>query len=124
MKPRAAAFPLLLLSILVALAGLVPGCGSNDKGTNVVQISETFDSGDLHNVNDTFVHTFPTAGTFPYRCKNHAGMTGTVSVVAGSADSVIVHITNNLFSGDSPIKPGGYVRWNMDVAGHHTVTRP
>ncbi len=27
-----------------------------------------------------FVHTFPAAGTFPYRCTIHAGMTGTITV--------------------------------------------
>ncbi|MFI5312339.1 MAG: plastocyanin/azurin family copper-binding protein [Gemmatimonadales bacterium] len=27
-----------------------------------------------------FTHTFATAGTFPYRCTIHAGMTGTITV--------------------------------------------
>jgi plastocyanin len=27
-----------------------------------------------------FVHTFPTAGSFPYHCTIHAGMTGTITV--------------------------------------------
>ena len=27
-----------------------------------------------------FVHTFSTAGSFPYRCTIHAGMTGTITV--------------------------------------------
>jgi plastocyanin len=27
-----------------------------------------------------FVHTFPTAGSFPYHCTVHAGMTGTITV--------------------------------------------
>ena len=30
--------------------------------------------------NGTFSQAFPTAGTFPYRCTLHAGMTGTVIV--------------------------------------------
>jgi plastocyanin len=28
----------------------------------------------------TFVHTFPAAGSFPYHCTIHTGMTGTVTV--------------------------------------------
>lgn len=28
----------------------------------------------------TFVHAFPTAGSFPYRCTIHTGMTGTITV--------------------------------------------
>ncbi len=32
-------------------------------------------------VGQIFVHTFPTAGSFPYRCTIHAGMTGTITVM-------------------------------------------
>jgi len=28
----------------------------------------------------TFIHAFPTQGTFAYRCTIHAGMTGTITV--------------------------------------------
>ena len=28
----------------------------------------------------TFVHTFPTAGVFPYHCRIHSGMVGTITV--------------------------------------------
>ena len=31
-------------------------------------------------VGQIFVHPFPTAGSFPYRCTIHAGMTGTITV--------------------------------------------
>ncbi len=31
-------------------------------------------------VGNIYVHTYSTAGTFPYHCKIHAGMTGTVVV--------------------------------------------
>ena len=31
-------------------------------------------------VGQIFVHTYPAAGTYPYHCKIHAGMTGTVIV--------------------------------------------
>jgi plastocyanin len=32
------------------------------------------------NQGQIFVHVFPTAGTYPYHCRIHAGMTGTVIV--------------------------------------------
>lgn len=41
--------------------------------------SNGFDSGDLEK-KETFSHTFSAAGTFPYYCKHHSGMTGTVTV--------------------------------------------
>ncbi len=31
-------------------------------------------------VGQIFLHTFATAGTYPYHCKIHAGMTGTITV--------------------------------------------
>ena len=31
-------------------------------------------------VGNIYLHTYPTAGTFTYHCKIHAGMTGTVKV--------------------------------------------
>ncbi len=31
-------------------------------------------------VGNIFVHVYPTAGTFPYHCTIHAGMTGTIVV--------------------------------------------
>lgn len=49
-------------------------------------IAGLFDSGDLTN-GKTFSHTFTTAGTFPYHCMYHDGMTGTVIVTAASTGS-------------------------------------
>jgi plastocyanin len=43
----------------------------------------TADSGSFDTdlpVGQVFVHLFPTAGTFPYHCKIHVGMTGTITV--------------------------------------------
>ena len=31
-------------------------------------------------VGQTFLHTYPTAGTYTYHCKIHAGMTGSINV--------------------------------------------
>jgi plastocyanin len=36
--------------------------------------------GKVTNADDTFTHTFQAAGTFPYECTLHAGMTGVVRV--------------------------------------------
>jgi len=43
-----------------------------------------FDSGDLTN-GKTYQYTFSTVGTFPYHCKYHSGMTGTIIVTAGTS---------------------------------------
>lgn len=40
---------------------------------------KSFDSGGKRK-GDTFEHTFPTAGTFTYKCTIHPTMTGTVTV--------------------------------------------
>jgi plastocyanin len=38
-----------------------------------------FDSGSM-GANETYSHLFTTAGSYPYRCTFHSGMTGTVTV--------------------------------------------
>jgi plastocyanin len=43
----------------------------------------TADNGDFDvnlPVGTIFLHTYPTAGTYTYHCKNHAAMTGTIVV--------------------------------------------
>ena len=130
MKSRTIAFA-LLAPVLVALPGMLPGCASKDKGTNVTQTTEPFESGDLTTSpgpTSTFVHIFGAAGTFSYRCRRHGGMTGTVTVSAGGADSAVVPIAGFAFqaptAGSFPIKPGGYARWVNGDGTLHTVTRP
>src|SRR5262245_21309308 len=72
---------------------------------------------------------FPGDGTFGYHCIAHQdmGMTGTVQVDAGGADSVLVQIGASGFSfapSTAHIKPGGHVRWvNASSLTNHTVTR-
>ncbi|HET8810394.1 MAG TPA: plastocyanin/azurin family copper-binding protein, partial [Flavobacteriaceae bacterium] len=44
--------------------------------------TETFDSGILSGIGTTFSHTFTAVGTNPYHCNVHAGMVGTITVVA------------------------------------------
>jgi len=54
------------------------------KNTSNVDHTVTSDAAGLFdqalNQGTIFVHTFPTAGTFTYHCRIHAGMTGTVTV--------------------------------------------
>lgn len=110
--------------VLMALAFLAAaGCSSgSNKGTNPMPVTEPFESGDIPS-GGTFVHTFPTAGSFIYRCRIHSTMSGTISVTAGAADSALVSIGPMSFGAAAPIRPGGYVRWqNGGVV--HTVTRP
>ena len=53
------------------------------QNSSTVLHTVTADSGAFDSdlpVGQIFVQTFPTAGTFPYHCKIHAGMTGTITV--------------------------------------------
>ena len=55
----------------------------NSDGHNVVSNSgESFNSGALENDGATFSHTFILEGTSDYVCSPHAGMKGTITVVA------------------------------------------
>jgi hypothetical protein len=119
---------LLLVPALLAACALISSCGSKNKSTNAVQVTEAFESGDLGTTapTNTFVHLFGTAGTFDFRCRHHGSMMGTVTVAAGGADSVIWPMGSNFFGTPNPgstVKIGGYVRW-VNGSGVHTVTRP
>ena len=53
------------------------------QNSSTVLHTVTADSGAFDSdlpVGQIFVQTFPTAGTFPYHCKIHVGMTGTITV--------------------------------------------
>jgi plastocyanin len=54
---------------------------TNKDGVDHTVTSNTglFDSGSI-STNGTFSHTFTTAGTYPYHCKIHTYMTGSVTV--------------------------------------------
>jgi plastocyanin len=118
---------LLFAFTLLFLFALLPGCGSKDSNpAPTAPVAEPFESGDLL-TGTTFVRTFANAGSFSYRCRFHNGMSGTVTVATGGADSARIEITSNAFgapvAGSLPIKPGGYVRWlNLHIT--HSVTRP
>jgi plastocyanin len=75
-----------------------------------------------------YVHTFVSAGTYPYHCTYHTTSVdreaGTVIVVDGGPDSAFVTIFEGAYHPSSAtVKPDGQVRWqNFDHGVHHTVT--
>ena len=122
------------LFIVLALTGVVVGCGDDDDdntntGTNPPPIA-TFESGSFNSGStpNLFVHTFNTNGTVTYRCRLHAGMTGSVTVVAApaGADSPTVNIgPGNAFNPPTvTVKNGSYVKWVATTTTDHTVTTP
>lgn len=115
---------LLTATLVLALAASV-GCSKSDKGGPVTGPgptpkeldSATLSSGAVYN------HTFANAGAYPYHCKFHGGMTGTVQVSAGSPAMVSVSITDNAFNPASvSVAPGGSVTWTNNGGAQHTVT--
>ncbi|HEY3214915.1 MAG TPA: hypothetical protein VGK93_00335 [Candidatus Eisenbacteria bacterium] len=97
------------------------GGGTNGSGSG--SANGSFDSGTL-DAPALFTHAFSTAGTFGYHCIFHRsmGMTGSVTVATGAADSAVVNASGTSFTPPTvSIKPGGFVRWNVRD-GRHTVT--
>jgi plastocyanin len=141
MHPRLyRALPALVLTLALA-AAIVAGCSSNDSGappippTSGPTFSFAFPATGTAAVPGTSNRRFFTAaevGSWNYRCIPHGsgGMTGTVNVVAGSAnDSAFVQVGPSNAFAFSPstvtIDTGGYVRWaNVSNMSNHTVTRP
>lgn len=77
------------------------------------------------------VFTGAEVGSWAYRCIPHgaSGMTGTVNVVVGAADSALVSVGfgNALVFNPATVSidTGGYVRWvNVSNMTIHTVSRP
>lgn len=66
-------------TITVSVGTTVTWTNKESVTHTVTSNDAVFDSGDMGN-SDTFSFTFSTAGTFPYHCVYHAGMTGTVIV--------------------------------------------
>jgi plastocyanin len=112
---------------LVLIAVVALAC-SKDKSTNPPGTTLTLNSGTLvgGSPGAAYLHTFASAGSFPYHCNFHSDMHGTVTVAAGGADSVVVTIANSTTTGFQPqtvtVKPTGYVRWINVTAQSHTVT--
>lgn len=80
-------------------------------------------SGDIAGLGGTFAHTFATAGTFPYHCTRHSGMTGSVTVQAGAPATASVNIAGSAFQpGTITVGVGGTVTWTNSDNTPHTVT--
>lgn len=120
-----------LASMAIACT-LTFGCGKSGGGGtpttpgNTLTLAFTFPAQGASRL-----HAFTEAGMFDYRCLPHggSGMTGRVTVDAGSAnDSAVVNVgQGGLFFVPSnvTIKVGGYVRWvNVSAMTNHTVTYP
>jgi plastocyanin len=127
----------MVLASLLAAGLVVYGCANKTSGpVNPVPTptpspappsNTPFDSG-LRSTGFVFVRAFPVAGAVPYYCIPHGsgGMTGTVTVSAGSgtdtADVVVGPSGSLTFSPASvTVKVGGYVRWTWG-SSNHTVT--
>jgi len=113
---------------LVLGLALVTACSKGGSSNPAAPPGGTLElnSGNI-GVGGTFPHPFANAGSFPYRCSIHSGMTGTVTVSASSGVmSASVSIVNSTSSGFSPasvtIGVGGTVTWTNNDNVTHTVT--
>jgi plastocyanin len=66
-------------SITVTVNTTLTWTNKDGMAHTVTSTTGLFDSGNI-NAGGTYSHQFTTAGTFPYRCTIHSGMTGTVIV--------------------------------------------
>ena len=66
-------------NVTVAVGGTVSWTNNDITSHTVTSNSNVWDSG-LIGAGRTFSRTFPTAGSFPYHCTIHPGMSGTVTV--------------------------------------------
>ena len=65
--------------ITVAVGGTVTWTNNDTTSHTATATNGAFSSGTIA-PNGKFSMTFPTAGSFPYRCTFHPGMVGTVTV--------------------------------------------
>ena len=116
-----------LLAPLVLVLALFVGACSDDGDDNPVIPPNTLElnSGTLAGGSGaTYVHTFATAGTYPYHCNFHSGMTATIIVDPASTVSVLaISITDNAFNPSSTtVDTGAVVTWTNNGGSSHTVT--
>jgi plastocyanin len=113
----------LALSLLAASSCSSGGSNSGMPTNPGPGAARELNSGDFGQ-GAQFQHRFFTAGTFNYHCIHHAPMTGTVTVDASAADTVV---DVSIVSSTAPfpaasVKPGGRVVWINNTAMVHTVT--
>lgn len=114
----------LAVSLLAASSCSSGGGSSNGVPTGPGTTSNReLNSGDF-GPGAQFQHRFFTAGAFAYHCVHHAPMTGSVTVDASAADTVV---NVSIVSSTTPfpaasVKPGGRVVWINNSSMVHTVT--
>lgn len=117
--------------LVLASALALTGCsGDDDNGPTGPSAGRELDSGTI-GVGETYQHTFPNPGTYPYRCMLHyaaTGMAGSVTVAPGGEAAVFVNIADMSATGFQPssvtVAPGGTVTWTNNDAMPHDVTSP
>lgn len=115
-------------ALLLALA-LMTVSSCNSGGTSGIPTDPGTTSARELNSGDfgpgaTFQHRFTSSGTFAYHCIHHSPMTGSVTVAASAADTV-VNVSIVSFTAPFPgasVKPGGRVIWTNNTGMIHTVT--
>jgi plastocyanin len=112
------------LSLIASSSCSSGGAKNNDIPTNPGNTSGAeLNSGDF-GPGAQFQHRFFSAGTFNYHCVHHSPMTGSVTVNANAADTV-VNVSIVSISSPFPaasVKPGGRVIWTNNTGSVHTVT--
>lgn len=132
MGPKRSLLAITMVSAVIAAFAIL-GCnasgvtgpygGGSTGGSGSGSGGAAFNSGSM-SPPSSFVHVFASTGNVGYHCNFHVnmGMRGTVSVVAGAADSAVVTASGMSFTPATvSIRPGGYVHWNV-TSGTHTVT--
>ena len=113
-------------SLMLVLALAVGACGDDGDSNPVNPPPPTLElnSGTIAAGGNTFVHTFNTAGTFPYHCNFHPGMTATIIVDPASAVTTLsINVTDNAFTpNNTTVKTGAVVTWTNNGGSPHTVT--
>lgn len=117
----------LMLAAVLMLLGLVGSCSDKGNPANPGSGGKELDSTNIPGDGSApFVHTFATAGSFPYHCSIHPAMTGTVTVDTLSATPmtqlvVIPTGTSSPFPA-AHVHTGGQVTWTNNTGLPHTVT--
>jgi plastocyanin len=127
---RPIAVALFLAAALPALTLVSCSSSSGNKTTTAPPAALELDSPVIAASSGTYTHRFFSAGTFPYHCTIHSGMTGasvTVSNSAPAGDTVggitIIGMTSPFYSPNTlTLHTGGKVTWTNGDGVPHTVT--
>ncbi|HTM57849.1 MAG TPA: plastocyanin/azurin family copper-binding protein [Candidatus Udaeobacter sp.] len=117
--------PAIVLTLGIASAIVVHSCSSKSNPTNPGGGGgggAELNSGNISN-GTTFSHTFNTAGSFPYHCTIHSGMTGTIVVNSGGSttDTTFMMQTGVPYP-TVTAKVGATIHWSNNSGTTHTVT--